>query len=114
MTSQNYQFAYGFWGFSVDPSGYNERWLSTSGGAWLNYDNPEVDQILLDATKIVDREERRALYEQFQEIVVEDATNIWVYNRVLFDAVKKRVRGFVPSASNSTNMWNAHEWWLEE
>lgn len=114
MTTQNYQFAYGFWGFSVDPSGYNERWLSSSAGHWLNYDNPEVDQLLLDALQIVDREERKAKYVEFQEIVVEDATNIWVYNRVFFDAVKDRVQGFVPSASNSTNMWNVHEWWVQD
>jgi peptide/nickel transport system substrate-binding protein len=114
MTSQDYTFAYGFWGFSVDPSSYNERWLSTSAGHWLNYDNPEVDRLLLDALAILDREERGALYAQFQETVVEDATNIWLYNRVHFDAVKNRVQGFVPNASNATNMWNAHEWWLEE
>ncbi|MBW7882061.1 MAG: peptide ABC transporter substrate-binding protein [Caldilineaceae bacterium] len=114
MVEQNYQFAYGFWGFSVDPSGYNERWLSTSAGHWLNYDNPEVDKLLLDALKVIDRDERKALYTQFQDIVVEDATNIWVYNRVFFDAVKKRVKGFVPSASSSTNMWNVYDWWLEE
>jgi len=114
MTEQNYQFAYGFWGFSVDPSGYNERWLSSSAGHWLNYDNPEVDQLLLDALQIVDREERKAKYVEFQDIVVEDATNIWVYNRVFFDAVKPRLQGFVPSASSSTNMWNVHEWWLQD
>jgi len=114
MTTQEYQFAYGFWGFSVDPSGYNERWLSSSAGHWLNYDNPAVDQLLLDALQIVDREERKAKYVEFQEIVVEDATNIWVYNRVFFDAVKPRVQNFVPSASNSTNMWNVHEWWLQD
>jgi peptide/nickel transport system substrate-binding protein len=114
MTSQNYTFAYGFWGFSVDPSSYNERWLSTSAGHWLNYDNPEIDRLLLDALAILDREERAALYAQFQERVVEDATNIWLYNRVHFDAVKNRVQGFVPNPSNATNMWNAHEWWLED
>jgi peptide/nickel transport system substrate-binding protein len=114
MTSQDYTFAYGFWAFSVDPSSYNERWLSTSAGHWLNYDNPEVDRLLLDALAILDREERGALYVQFQETVVEDATNIWLYNRVNFDAVKNRVQGFVPNASNATNMWNVHEWWLEE
>lgn len=114
MTEQNYQFAYGFWGFSVDPSGYNERWLSSSAGHWLNYDNPEVDQLLLDALQIVDREERKAKYVEFQDIVVEDATNIWVYNRVFFDAVRPRLQGFVPSASSSTNMWNVHEWWLQD
>lgn len=113
MTSQDYQWAYGFWGFSVDPSGYNERWLSTSPGHWLNYDNPEVDEILLSALRVADREERLALYERFQEIVVEDATNLWLYNRVFFDAVANRVHGFVPNTSNATNMWNVHEWWVE-
>ena len=113
MVEQNYQFAYGFWGFSVDPSGYNERWLSTSAGHWLNYNNPTVDTLLLDALKIIDRDERKAKYVEFQEIVVEDATNIWVYNRIFFDAVKKRVQGFVPNAGTGTNMWNVHEWWLE-
>lgn len=114
MTSQDFQFAYGFWGFSVDPSGYNERWLSTSPGQWLNYNNPTVDELLLDALQIADREERKAKYAEFQDIVVEDATNIFLYNRVLFDAVKNRVKGFVPNTSSSTNMWNAHEWWIEE
>lgn len=113
MTTQEFQWAYGFWGFSVDPSGYNERWLSTSPGHWLNYDNPEVDEILLAALQTPDREERRALYEQFQDIVVEDATNIYIYNRVFFDAIAQRVHGFVPNTSNSTNMWNVHEWWVE-
>ena len=114
MTSQNYQFGYGFWGFSVDPSSYNERWLSTSPGQWLNYENPEVDRLLLDAMQLIDREERKAKYAKFQDIVVEDATNVWVYNRVYFDAVKDRVHNFVPNTSNATNMWNAHEWWIEE
>ncbi len=113
MVEQNYQWAYGFWGFSVDPSGYNERWLSTSAGHWLNYDNPETDTLLLDALKTLDRDARMAQYAQFQESVVEDATNIWLYNRTFFDAVKQRVRGFVPNASSATNMWNVHEWWLE-
>src|SRR5690606_9470677 len=73
MTEQTYQFAYGFWAFSVDPSSYNERWLSTSAGHWLNYDNPDIDRLLLDALAILDREERGALYAQFQDTVVEDA-----------------------------------------
>lgn len=114
MTSQDFQFAYGFWGYSVDPSGYNERYLSTSPGQWLNYNNPTVDALLLDALQISDREERKAKYAEFQDIVVEDATNIFLYNRVLFDAVKTSVKGFVPNTSSSTNMWNAHEWWIEE
>lgn len=114
MTSQDFQFAYGFWGFSVDPSGYNERWLSTSPGQWLNYNNPTVDELLLDALEISDREERAAKYAEFQDIVVEDATNIFLYNRVFYDAVKERVQGFVPNTSSSTNMWNGHEWWIEE
>lgn len=114
MTTQNYQFAYGWWGFSVDPSGYNDRWLSTSAGHWLNYDNPEVDQLLLDALQTADPEARKALYAQFQEQVVEDATNIYVYNRVNFDAVKPRLQGFVPSASSATNMWNVHEWFVQD
>ena len=114
MVNSDFQFAYGFWGYSVDPSGYNERYLSTSGGAWLNYQNDTVDQLLTDAIKIADREERKAKYVEFQEIVVEDATNIWLYNRVFYDAVKTRVKGFVPNTSVATNMWNAHEWWIEE
>lgn len=114
MTKQNYQFAYGWWGFSVDPSGYNDRWLSTSAGHWLNYDNPAVDQLLLDALQTADPAARKALYAQFQDTVVEDATNIYVYNRVNFDAVKPRLQGFAPSASSATNMWNVHEWWLQD
>ena len=113
-TEGTYQIAYGFWGYGVDPSTYNGRWVSTSGSNFLKYNNPEVDQILTDALQLVDREERKALYARFQEIVIEDATNIWLYNRILFDAVKTRVRGFVPNPGSGTNTWNAHEWWIAE
>ncbi len=110
----DFQWAYGFWSWSVDPSGYNERWLSTSTANWAHYNNEEVDQLLLDALQTVDRDERTEMYARFQEIVIEDATNIFLYNRVFYDAVKTRVKGFEPNPSLSTNMWNAHEWWIED
>jgi peptide/nickel transport system substrate-binding protein len=109
-----YQIGYGFWGYGVDPSSYNGRWLSTSESNFLKYNNPEVDQILTEALQTLDREARAPLYAQFQEIVIEDATNIYLYNRVLFDAVKNRVRGFVPNPGSGTNTWNVYEWWIEE
>ncbi|MGH2531672.1 MAG: ABC transporter substrate-binding protein [Thermomicrobiales bacterium] len=109
-----YQIAYGFWGYGVDPSTYNGRWLSTSESNFLKYTNQEVDQILTRALQTGDREERGALYAQFQEIVIEEATNIYLYNRVLFDAVHNRVRGFAPNPGSGTNTWNVSEWWIAE
>lgn len=113
-TARDFQIAYGFWSFSSDPSGYNERFLSTSVANWMNYHVPEVDRLLLEGEATLDREARKELYAQFQEIVINDVPSLPLYNRVFFDVVKKRVRGFVPNSSNSTNMWNVHEWWVEE
>jgi peptide/nickel transport system substrate-binding protein len=43
------------------------------------YSNPEVDEILAEAAKEMDREKRKELYAEFQKIVVEDAPLIYMY-----------------------------------
>jgi peptide/nickel transport system substrate-binding protein len=111
-SSGDFQWAYGFWSWSVDPSTYNDRWLSTSPSNWTKYSNPDVDRLLLDATETIDRDERKKLYTQFQQTVIDDVSNIYIYDRVFFDTVKHRVQNFVQNPSNATNMWNVHEWWV--
>jgi peptide/nickel transport system substrate-binding protein len=41
------------------------------------YENPEVDKLLVEAVRVSDMEERKKLYQQAEEIIVEDAP--WVF-----------------------------------
>ena len=59
-----------------------------------NYDNRDVDQFLLQARQMADREKRAELYRQAQRLIVEDAPWIFVDHEVQVIATRANVKGF--------------------
>ncbi|MEM5871245.1 MAG: ABC transporter substrate-binding protein [Candidatus Aenigmatarchaeota archaeon] len=58
-------------------SGYH----SSQAGEWTNpghYSNIEVDRLLEEARTTIDKEKRKEIYNRVQEIIVEDAANIFL------------------------------------
>ena len=49
------------------------------GGANVGYSNPDVDALLDQAAKTIDREERMELYKEVQRLIVEDNPHIWAF-----------------------------------
>ncbi|TXI11304.1 MAG: ABC transporter substrate-binding protein [Rhizobium sp.] len=81
---------------------------SSRNGQWQNpvYKNPQVDKLIEAARVETDKDKRAALYKQFQELVVEDAPDI-------FGVLEKRKLGmrddvknyvFTPVAANSIEL----------
>ncbi len=66
-----------------------------------NYRNPQVDQLLDEAAVTLDEQKRKALYAQFQKIVVDDAPIAWI-NIVPYNSVYDRRLGNLP-----TTIWGA-------
>ena len=54
-----------------------------------NYSNPKVDELLAKAAIEMDVNKRKALYAEFQEIVVEDAPIIYINMANLYSAYNK-------------------------
>jgi peptide/nickel transport system substrate-binding protein len=58
------------------------------------YSNPEVDKLLDAAKNETDQEKRKELYERIQLIIVDEAPEVMLYNRVLSVGAQKNIEGF--------------------
>jgi peptide/nickel transport system substrate-binding protein len=71
-----------FWGWNTNPPNNFDRYFPTStqpprGVNWGYYSNPQVDALVVQAGRTVDREARLRIYRQADEIVTEEAP--WLY-----------------------------------
>jgi peptide/nickel transport system substrate-binding protein len=86
------------WGLAQDPDQWS-IWHSSQTGPkqfnFVSYNNPEVDRLLEAGRRTFDREERKAIYWRFQEIVAEDQPYLFLYNAQALFAIHKRVKGIV-------------------
>lgn len=71
-----------------------EAWPENGGFNSGYYSNPEVDELLNQARRSTDQDERAALYRQMQEIVYEDAPWAFVANWKQNAVATSRVQGF--------------------
>lgn len=106
------------WGSEFDPDDHTYRIFHSSqvGDGLYNYNaysNPKVDELLTEARINTDQEQRKQLYEQFQqELALDPAFNFLVYLDAIY-GVNKSVSGL----SNRTLghhgyglLWNIEEW----
>jgi ABC-type transport system substrate-binding protein len=71
---------YGWQGDNGDPDNFLATFFNSAnkgGGNTSFYDNPKVDDLLVQAVRVSDIEERKSLYHQAEQIVVDDAP--WVF-----------------------------------
>ena len=75
-----------------------QAYHSSQAGFWAaasHYMNPELDKILEDARATPDHAERVRLYHQAQEMLVDDAVEIWGQSEFSKTTWSKRIGGFV-------------------
>ena len=82
---------------------------SSRNGQWQNpvYKNPEVDKLIEEARAEVDTAKRAELYRKFQEVVVEDAPDIFGVLELRKFAMLDNVQNyeFCPVAANTLEVW---------
>jgi peptide/nickel transport system substrate-binding protein len=101
-------------GWGIDPD-QKTMWHTDSYGGGFNmnkYSNERVDEILDAALLTTDREERKALYFEMQQILAKEVPAPILFFRRSTACWNKRLHGRDPNAINTT--WNAHEWWVEQ
>jgi peptide/nickel transport system substrate-binding protein len=74
------------------------------------YENEELTEILYASDQTVDREKRKALLFEAQEIVAREAPVIPLYNRTIVSAFPETLRNVKPNPTNAGLFWNVHEW----
>jgi peptide/nickel transport system substrate-binding protein len=103
------------WSTGIDPDQY-DIWHSSKTGPkelnFISYQNPEVDQILVEARRTFDQEKRKKLYYRFQEILAEDQPYAFLYIPYALTAIHARFHGIEPAPAGIT--YNFIRWWVPQ
>ncbi|MGL5579316.1 MAG: ABC transporter substrate-binding protein [Fusobacteriaceae bacterium] len=89
----------GSWGCVTGDADYGlySMYHSVAKGAPGNrdfYENEKIDTLLDVAKTTVNQEKRKEIYEEIQKIIVEDAPDLMLYNRILAVGSQKDIGGF--------------------
>ncbi len=103
-------------GFSwdVDPD-QTTMWATESYEGGFNsgkYSNPKVDQLLAQGLSELDREKRKQIYLEMQNIIMDEVPNFIIDFPQALAAVSKRVHNLRPNAIFTR--WNTETWWVED
>jgi peptide/nickel transport system substrate-binding protein len=97
QTDGDYEVVYIGWSGRPDPDGNIYSFYVCGGGLNDNhYCNPEVDKILGDARLTTDIAARKALYEQFDQIVLKELPIIYLYFDKWIWGMPAKLQGFTP------------------
>lgn len=80
-----------FYSFGVDPSLLNPFFTTQGSRNWMGYSNPDLDQVLLEATRQLDTGVRSQLYTQAQQIIMENALILPIREYVNLNGVSNQV-----------------------
>jgi peptide/nickel transport system substrate-binding protein len=94
------------WNLGTQPGSEVEGWVVT---AW----EQEIDRIFSEGTRILDFEERKALYDRFQVIAQEQLPLINTYNPLELVALRDRLQGVDPRPILGS-LWNYEELYIED
>jgi peptide/nickel transport system substrate-binding protein len=103
-----------FWG--VDPD-QQTMWDSKQYGPGFNlynYVNPEVDRLLEEALRTLDKQERTDLYVEAQNIILADAPALIIDFPKEIWGVNNRLKNFIPNAVSFATTWNAYQWYVTD
>jgi peptide/nickel transport system substrate-binding protein len=104
-------------GFTIDPD-QTRFWAAKefpSGANFVHYSNPTVDRLLDEARTVqgCDTDARRALYEQFQQMLAEDQPWTFLYSARQPVIINKRIQNAAPSpwvGAGPYLTWGINDW----
>ncbi|WP_375687725.1 ABC transporter substrate-binding protein [Pseudooceanicola sp. LIPI14-2-Ac024] len=97
QTAGDYTASQVGWSGRVDPDGNIHQFLTTDGG--INdsgFSNPEVDEALNAARVTNDVDERKALYDQARDILIEESPLVYLYHQTWIWGLAAGLSGFTP------------------
>lgn len=101
------------WNILDDPDIYDVWHSSAAEGHGLNFVsfcNEEVDRLLEKGRALADREQRKAIYDRFQEILHEEQPYLFLYVPYSLPMVQARFQGIQPAPAGIT--YNFDRWWV--
>ena len=78
---------------------------------FTGYSNEEFDQLVDEGRSISDFDQRYEIYQQADQILVDDAPYVYMYNKKEIRAYSPQVQGFTVRPDQANNFWTV---WLSE
>ena len=99
-----------------DPD-YGDRIRSTaipakggSGSNYVQYQNPEIDELCNKGVTTTNLEERKAIYDKIQAILLDDLPFAPIFSYQTIVGVKDRMKGYEVNPYLTSNAWNTADW----
>lgn len=100
INKRNFEACLLGWSIGIDPNQI-DIWNSKKTGErelnFINYQNPEVDELLEQGASVYEPEERKKYYDKFQEIIAEDQPYTFLYVGETLTMISSRFHGIVPA-----------------
>jgi peptide/nickel transport system substrate-binding protein len=94
-TAHNFQAALLGWSGRPDPDGNLYSWFHTGGGNNdMQYSNAQVDKLLENARTVSDQDKRVADYQQATQLILQDASYVFMYHGVVVQASTTNIKNF--------------------
>lgn len=86
------------WGFSTgDPdAALRGCFYSNSKFNFSNYQNPKMDELLDKGVSTLDPQKRHAIYKDLQQLLIDEAVMVPIYDKLNIYATSNRVKDFYP------------------
>jgi peptide/nickel transport system substrate-binding protein len=93
--THNFQAALQGWSGRPDPDGNLYSWFHTGGGNNdMQYSSPQVDSLLEAARATSDQKERATDYQQAEQLILQDASYVFIYHLAAIQATTTKVKNF--------------------
>jgi peptide/nickel transport system substrate-binding protein len=91
----------------IDPDDYIYPFVHSSGGSWIhhNYANPQMDQLIAWARGNTTATTRESLYQQIQDLMVQDCPIIPLYQSSAYAVSKTNVKGIYLDITQQWRHW---------
>jgi len=96
---------------NADPDAVLYPRLSSKGANNNNWNDAEVDDVLVQGKTALDPQKRIEIYKKAQQVLIDKAPQLWTVSSDLIEVMKKNVKGYVSHPSGFTNGLVAT--WLE-
>ena len=80
---------------ALAPSDVLKRYVSTAKNNFVNYNNPEFDEVFAKALASTSESEKIALYKETQQLLTKDAASVYLQDGAKLVAVNKKFTNFL-------------------
>ena len=74
-----------------------------------------MDELIDQGLQVADKNQRKPIYDEIQQIVVEDVPMLYLQWDDWYNVFSSRVKGLPTNATDGFSMYfnGLHEWWLD-